>query len=75
MASVMWNHAPAMWSAMEAKEVARPAIGDKQAEDLFAYLYSIRYASMAYPFGIEGLANFLHNPVDFPRADCTIHFE
>ena len=30
MASVMWNHALAMWSAMEAKEVARPAIGDKQ---------------------------------------------
>ncbi len=43
MASVMWNHAPAMWSAMEAKGVARPAIGDKQAEDLFAYFYSIRY--------------------------------
>lgn len=43
MASVMWNHAPAMWSAMDAQGLAHPAIGDKQAGDLFAYFYSIRY--------------------------------
>jgi mono/diheme cytochrome c family protein len=43
MASVMWNHAPAMWSAMDAAKIARPNIGERDAEDLFAYFYSIRY--------------------------------
>lgn len=43
MASTMWNHAPAMWSAMTEKGVARPQLSDAEASDLFAYFYSIRY--------------------------------
>jgi mono/diheme cytochrome c family protein len=43
MASTMWNHAPAMWSAMSGQGVARPQISDGEARDLFAYFYSIRY--------------------------------
>jgi mono/diheme cytochrome c family protein len=43
MASTMWNHAPAMWSAMTEQGVARPVISDGEARDLFAYFYSIRY--------------------------------
>ncbi len=43
MASVMWNHAPAMWSAMKTKGIAKPSMGDKEAADLFAYFYSVRF--------------------------------
>lgn len=43
MASVMWNHAPAMWSAMKTKGIATPAMGDQEAADLFAYFYSVRF--------------------------------
>ncbi|MBV8817359.1 MAG: c-type cytochrome [Acidobacteriaceae bacterium] len=43
MASVLWNHAPAMWSAMDAAKIAKPSIGEREAEDLFAYFYSVRY--------------------------------
>lgn len=43
MASVMWNHAPAMWSAMTAQGIPRPVISDGEAQDLFAYFYSVRY--------------------------------
>jgi mono/diheme cytochrome c family protein len=43
MASVMWNHAPAMWSAMAAKGLERPQIGEEEADDLFAYFYSVRF--------------------------------
>lgn len=43
MASAMWNHAPAMWSKMDAMGAEKPRISDQQAGDLFAYFQSIRY--------------------------------
>lgn len=43
MASLMWNHAPEMWSAMEAKGIARPQLTEQQAADLFAYFHSMRF--------------------------------
>jgi mono/diheme cytochrome c family protein len=43
MASVMWNHAPAMWARMAAEGVRRPELGEQDAGDLFAYFYSVRF--------------------------------
>ncbi len=43
MASVMWNHAPAMWSAMGSQGITVPQIDRAGAEDLFLYLYSVRF--------------------------------
>jgi cytochrome c2 len=43
MAALMWNHAPAMWSAMERRGVERPLIDETRAGHLFAYFYSLRY--------------------------------
>src|SRR6266542_3695555 len=43
LASVMWNHAPRMWAAMEARGIQRPVLGEQTAADLFAYFYSSRF--------------------------------
>ncbi len=43
LAAVMWNHAPAMWRAMAQKDIAVPALGEREAADLYAYFYSVRY--------------------------------
>ena len=43
MVSLMWNHAPQMWQAMEAAGIAKPDLDEQQAADLFAYFYSLRY--------------------------------
>ena len=43
MASLMWNHAPDMWAAMEKRGLARPALTPEQSADLFAYFVSARY--------------------------------
>jgi cytochrome c2 len=43
MASLMWNHAPAMWSAMAKAGLRRPELTTEQAADLFAYFYEARY--------------------------------
>ena len=43
MASLMWNHAPDMWAAMEKRGLARPALTQEQSADLFAYFVSARY--------------------------------
>jgi cytochrome c2 len=43
MASLMWNHAPTMWSAMDKAGVTRGSLSEQQAADLFAYFYSLRY--------------------------------
>lgn len=42
MASLMWNHAPAMWSAMDRRGIAKPRLAEAQAADLFAYFHSTR---------------------------------
>jgi mono/diheme cytochrome c family protein len=43
LAATMWNHAPAMWSAMQAANVARPDVDEQAAADLFAFFYSTRF--------------------------------
>ena len=43
LAAALWNHTPAMWTAMNQEAVPRPKMTGGEAEDLFAYLYSLRY--------------------------------
>lgn len=43
LASVMWNHAPAMWGAMAAKSITPPRLSAQDADDLFAYFLSTRF--------------------------------
>jgi mono/diheme cytochrome c family protein len=43
LASTMWNHAPVMWSAIEAAGIESPKLSPESAADLFAYFYSARY--------------------------------
>lgn len=43
MAALMWNHAPRMWSAMDAQGIAKPALDEQKASDLFAYFFAARY--------------------------------
>ena len=43
MASLMWNHAPDMWSAMTKQGIAKPTLTPDSAADLFAYFVSARY--------------------------------
>jgi len=43
MASLMWNHAPEMWAAMQRENIAPPPLSQEQAADLFAYFVSARY--------------------------------
>jgi mono/diheme cytochrome c family protein len=43
LAGTMWNHAPAMWSAMRAKNIPAGNLDEQGARDLFAYFYSNRY--------------------------------
>jgi mono/diheme cytochrome c family protein len=43
LASQMWNHAPAMWSAMEKAGISAPKLTSQQASDLFAYFFAARF--------------------------------
>ncbi|PWU12137.1 MAG: cytochrome C [Terriglobia bacterium] len=43
MASLMWNHAPQMWSAMRKEGIVRASLSGESAADLFAYFISARY--------------------------------
>jgi mono/diheme cytochrome c family protein len=43
MASLMWNHAPDMWSAMKQRGVTKGTMTEEKAADLFAYFVSARY--------------------------------
>ena len=43
MAGLMWNHAPAMWSAIAAQKIGRPNLNPEQAADLFAFFVSVRF--------------------------------
>ena len=47
MAAAMWNHGPAMWRAMAAKNLEVPSLGTTDMADLWAYFYSIRYFDKA----------------------------
>jgi mono/diheme cytochrome c family protein len=43
LASVMWNHAPVMWAAMDRQGIRTSAIDEQGAADLFAYFYAARF--------------------------------
>ena len=43
IAGLLWNHAPAMWAAMEKSGVARPELSEQDAADLFVYFFASRY--------------------------------
>lgn len=43
MAALMWNHAPAMWTAMDQAGIQKPKLTPEQSADLFAYFYAARY--------------------------------
>jgi cytochrome c2 len=43
LASLMWNHAPSMWASMKDQGIERPQVTDQDADDLFAYFFSIRF--------------------------------
>jgi cytochrome c2 len=43
LASVLWNHAPRMWQAQQAKQL-RPLLDSTETADLFAYFYSLFYS-------------------------------
>lgn len=43
LAALMWNHAPAMWSAMDKAGIEKPKLNQEQAANLFAYFYAARY--------------------------------
>jgi mono/diheme cytochrome c family protein len=42
-AATMWNHAPAMWAAMDTKGIRAGDLNPQGAADLFAYFYSTRF--------------------------------
>ncbi|HUI81444.1 MAG TPA: c-type cytochrome [Bryobacteraceae bacterium] len=43
MASLIWNHAPQMWSAMRRQGIVRATLSPESAADLFAYFVSARF--------------------------------
>jgi mono/diheme cytochrome c family protein len=43
LAATMWNHAPAMWASMRARNISPADLNEQAAADLFAYFYSARF--------------------------------
>ncbi|MGI8992441.1 MAG: c-type cytochrome [Bryobacteraceae bacterium] len=47
LASLLWNHAPAMWTAMRERGISpgglKEQLNEQAAADLFAYFYSVRF--------------------------------
>src|SRR4029079_7446127 len=43
LAGLMWNHAPAMWAAMEKHGIQRASLSPEASADLFAFFYSVRF--------------------------------
>lgn len=43
LVTAMWNHAPRMWSQMQAEHLAYPSFSTREMANLFAYLYTSRY--------------------------------
>lgn len=44
LASALWNHTPAMWRTMSAKQVGRPVARATDWEDVFTWLYSLQFS-------------------------------
>jgi mono/diheme cytochrome c family protein len=45
LASLLWNHLPEMWTAIQKDATPRPQVSTSDAEDLFGYLYSEHFAN------------------------------
>ena len=43
LAATLWNHAPTMWAAMEAKGISKPEMSAADASDLFAFFHASGY--------------------------------
>jgi cytochrome c2 len=43
LAATLWNHAPAMWTAMESRGASKPLVTPAQASDLFAFFHASGY--------------------------------
>jgi len=43
LAAAIWNHAPEMWTAIEAAGIEAPQLSVQEAADVFAYFYAFRY--------------------------------
>jgi mono/diheme cytochrome c family protein len=43
LAATMWNHAPAMWASMRARDIRAGDLNEQGAADLFAFFYSARF--------------------------------
>lgn len=43
LAATLWNHTPAMWSAMSAAVTKQPAPSEAEWEDVFRYLYTLQF--------------------------------
>ena len=43
LAAAIWNHAPRMWTAIEAADLRNPDLDPEESADLFAYFYAFRY--------------------------------
>jgi cytochrome c2 len=43
MASLIWNHAPVMWKAMDYERINKPSMSEGDAADLFAFFFANRY--------------------------------
>jgi mono/diheme cytochrome c family protein len=65
LAATMWNHAPAMWSAMRDRNVQAGELNEQGAADLFAYFYSAHFFDKLGDAG-RGKAVFSSNHC----ADC-----
>src|SRR6266568_7775671 len=43
LASLMWNHAPTMWGAMDRQGIQPSRLDEQAAADIFAYFYTVRF--------------------------------
>ena len=43
LAALMWSHGPAMWDQMRSRSMQISPLSDTDADDLFAYFWSLRY--------------------------------
>ena len=43
LAATMWNHAPAMWSAMRERQIVAGELDQQAAQDLMAFFYAARF--------------------------------
>jgi len=43
LAATMWNHAPTMWAAMQARDIRPGDLDSQAARDLFAYFYAAHF--------------------------------